>query len=167
MPRITNIGCLLAVSLLSLTACGQGGDPGSGAADSRVRLNANNAYSQFGDYVVHVSAMLTADLTPQVAQSYGITRSENKALVNLVVLKRSENVGDDTPVAADVTMSAANLTGQLKNTELRESLDGPSIYYIGETTVDDRETINFDFDVRPKDSSRQLLIRFTHQFYTR
>jgi len=167
MPRITNIGCLLAVSLLSLAACGQGGDSGAGAADSRVRLNSNNAYSQFGDYVVHVSAMLTADLTPQVAQSYGITRSENKALVNLVVLKRSENVGGDTPVAADVSMSAANLTGQLKNTELREVVDGPGIYYIGETTVDDRETINFDFDVRPKDSSRQLLIRFTHQFYTR
>ena len=167
MQRITNIGCLLTMSVLSLAACGQGGNTGAGAGDSRVRLNSNNAYSQFGDYVVHVSAMLTSDLTPQVAQSYGITRSENQALVNLVVLKRSENVGGDTPVVADVSMSAANLTGQLKNSELREIVDGASVYYIGETTVDDRETINFDFDVRPKDSSRQLLIRFTHQFYTR
>ena len=64
-------------------------------------------------------------------------------------------------------VSASNLTGQLKNMELREIIDGPSIYYIGVVKVDNRETINFDFDVQPEGSNQVLLIRFTHEFYTK
>jgi hypothetical protein len=161
------LGCLFAVSMLAISACSPGSSPGQSSTDSRARLNSNNSYKQFGDYVIHVSAISTADLTPDIAQNYGIVRSENQALVNLVVLKKTGEIGVDMPVSANVSMTASNLTGQLKNTELAEIVDGASIYYIGQTAVDDRETINFDFDVQPAGSDQALLIRFTHQFYTR
>jgi hypothetical protein len=49
---------------------------------------------------------------------------------------------------------------------LREIEDDSSIYYIGEVSIDDQETINFDFDVLPEGEDRPYLVRFSHQFYT-
>lgn len=155
----------LVAAVLALAAC----EPASNSApgDSRVRLTANSADAVMGDYTIHVSGMLTSDLTPDVAQSYGIQRSENQGLVNLVVLKNGAAKNDGMPVSADVSVSASNLTGQLKTMSMREIVDGDSVYYVGQVAVDDRETINFDFDVRPAGSERLLLVRYSHQFYTR
>lgn len=148
-------------------ACESPSDAGARSGDGRERLSINDSYGEFGDYVVHVNAMTTAGLNPEIAQSYGITRSENKGLINLVVLKKPDGVGQDQPVRAAIGLTAANLTGQVKTVEVREIEDNVSIYYIGEVSVDDRETINFDFDVRPEGSDRTLLVRYSHQFYTR
>jgi hypothetical protein len=154
---------LLAV--IALTACDTAND--SGSADSnRVRLDVRNAEAQFGDYLVHVSAQLTSDLTPEVAQSFGIVRSDTRGFVNLVVLQK-DSAGVDQPVAANVTLSAANLNGQMKDASVREIKSESSVYYIAEVDVTDREVINFDFDIRPLDSSRLLQLRYTFEFYAR
>lgn len=137
------------------------------ANDGRKRLNVNLSYAEFGGYVVHVNAMNSARLTPEIASTYGITRSENTGLINLVVLEKSADPGSDLPVSADVQLVAANLTGQTKNIELQEIKDDVSIYYIGSVAVENRETINFDFDISPAGSDRVLKVRFNHEFYTR
>jgi hypothetical protein len=164
MGRVIKAGVILIVMVFVMTACGPAGDTGSiSGSEARIRLSANKPSAQFDGYEILVNAMSTADLTPEVAQAYDIVRSENKGLVNLVVLGKEAN----TPVSGKVQVSASNLTGQLKSMELREIVDGPSIYYIGVVMVDNRETINFDFDVQPEGSNQVLLIRFTHEFYTK
>jgi hypothetical protein len=164
MRRFIKAGVILIVMVFVTTACGPAGDTGSiSGSEARIRLSANKPSAQFDGYEILVNAMSTADLTPEVAQAYDIVRSENKGLVNLVVLGKEAN----TPVSGKVQVSASNLTGQLKSMELREIVDGPSIYYIGVVMVDNRETINFDFDVQPEGSNQVLLIRFTHEFYTK
>ncbi len=159
-------GLLLLAAIVSLAGCDAANDA-SGTGSNRLRLDTHNADAQFGDYVVRVSALLTSDLTPEVAQSYGIVRSETRGFVNLVLLHKDAAAGAEKPAKARVTVSAANLTGQLKDTEVREIEAGDSIYYIAEVDVTDREVINFDFDVRPIDSNRLLQVRFTHEFYAR
>ncbi len=167
MLRLIKTGTTLIVVVLVLAACGSADETGSiTGSEARTRLSANKSSAQFGDYEILVIAMSTADLTPEVAQGYDIVRSENKGLVNLVVLRKAAD-NANTPISAKVRVSAANLTGQLKSMELREIIDGPSIYYIGVITVDHRETIKFDFDVQPEGSSQVLLIRFMHEFYTK
>jgi hypothetical protein len=164
MRRVIKAGVILIVMVFVMTACGPAGDTGSiSGSEARIRLSANKPSAQFDGYEILVNAMSTAELTPEVAQAYDIVRSENKGLVNLVVLGKEAN----TPVSGKVQVSASNLTGQLKSMELREIVDGPSIYYIGVVMVDNRETINFDFDVQPEGSNQVLLIRFTHEFYTK
>ena len=166
--RKSNVVTLLFASVaLALGACSPPDVPTSQAEDGRKRLNASQSYAQFGGYVIHVNAMTSDSLTPEVAQSYGITRSEDLGLINLVVLRETDGPGMDAPVTADVKLSTANLTGQLKNVELQEIQDGVSIYYIGTVSVENRETINFDFDIRPAGSDRTLLARYSHEFYTR
>ncbi len=152
---------------LGAAACSPGEGPATSGDDGRKRLNASVSYADFGDYVVHVSAMTSDALTPEVAQAYGITRSEDLGLVNLVVLRKTGEPGVDMPVAAAVELAAANLTGQAKSIRLQEIADGPSIYQIGTVRVENREMINFDFDIRPHGSDRNLAVRFSHEFYTR
>jgi hypothetical protein len=154
-----------AVLLLGLTACDSPSELGSADAEGRMRLSAQKSYGEFGDYVVHINALNTSALTPDVAEKYGITRAGNNALVNLVVLKKSDEPGINAPVKARVTLKAANLTGQVKSVNVEEVIDSDSIYYISVLSIDDRETINFDFDIVPEGSNRKLPVRFTHEFY--
>ena len=93
VTRMLAMGVGLAVLLPGLSACDSGRGPDSAEVDGRVRLNINNSYGEFGDYVVHINAMTTAGLTPEIAQNYDIVRSENSGLVNLVV---AERLGDVT-----------------------------------------------------------------------
>ncbi len=163
---LTAVAILTAVA--TLVACDSIESPSvTGDNDGRKRLNASVGYAEFGGYVVHVSAMNSDSLTAEIASAYDITRSEDVGLINLVVLQKSDDPGTDMPVTADVQLSAANLTGQVKNMQLQEIQDGISIYYIGSVGVENRETINFDFDIRPTDTDRTLKVRFTHEFYTR
>jgi hypothetical protein len=167
MRTVFETGTILILAVFVLAACGSADKTASNAnSDARVRLSANKSSAQIGDFEILVNAMSTADLTPEVAQGYDIIRSENQGMVNLVLIRKAAD-NTATPISGKVLLSASNLTGQLKNMELREIVDGPSIYYIGVVVVDNRETINFDFDVQPEGSNQVLLIRFTHEFFTK
>jgi len=166
MQSSVRVGVLVLSAIVLLAGCDAPRDDGT-AVSSRVRLDSSQADAQFGEYVVRVSGLLTSDLTPEIAQTYGIVRSESRGFVNLVLLRKDAATGAETPVKANVTLSASNLTGQLKNTAIKEIEAADSIYYIVEVEVTDREIINFDFDVRPVDSNRVLQVRFTQEFYGR
>jgi hypothetical protein len=169
MRRYTEIAVTLVVSALTLAACDFADNTAGVDNKARVRLTVKKSSTNFGPYVMRVNAMSTADLTPDIAQRYGIARSENRGLVNLVVLRKGDG-GAEEPIGGTVSVSAANLNGQLKNIELQEVselADGAGIYYIGVVSVDNREIINFDFDVQPEGSNQLYLIRYTHEFYTK
>ena len=120
----------------------------------------------FGDYVVHYNALNTNFIPPQVAQGYGIKRSSSRAILNLTVLKKvMDNPG--TPVSAKVSASGTNLTGQLREIEIRELKDTEgAIYYIGEFPIHNLETYNFTVNVQPEGEAEPLLVKFRQQFYT-
>ncbi len=159
MIRTTN---LLALSLVLLLA-GCGGP--SDQADVPVAQPAGATSADIGDHVVHFSAQSTDALPPEVASAYNIVRSKNRAMLNVSIIRKSDNL----PVAGDVSVDTVNLTGQLKNVTMRridEPGDPPAIYYIGITPVVNQETLNFDISVRPDGADRTSNIRFQRQFYT-
>ena len=153
---------LVAFSLAALlAACGGPGD--SATVPEAQPAGATSA--DIGDYVVHFSAQSTDQLPPDVARAYNIVRSKNRAMLNVSVIRKSDNL----PVAATVTVKTVNLTGQLKNVtmrEIEEPGDTVAIYYIGETAVANRETLVFDITVRPEGSEQSSEVRFKRQFYT-
>ena len=87
MQSSMRVGFLLLVAIVSLAGCDAPRDNGTDVS-SRVRLDTSKADAQFGEYVVRVSGLLTSDLTPEIAQTYGIVRSESRGFVNLVLLRR-------------------------------------------------------------------------------
>ena len=120
----------------------------------------------FGNYVVHYNTLNTNLIPPQVAQGYGIARSPSRALLNITVLKKVMDT-PGTPVSAAVTASATNLTGQLRELEIREIKDSEgAIYYVAEFPVHNLETYRFEVRVAITGEPDPLMVRFTQQFYT-
>ncbi len=146
-----------------LVACGQ-----EAATEARVPAAqpANENVMEVGDYEIHVNAISTDQVPPQVAQSYGIVRSQNRALLNVAVVQASSKKTIESTVTAD----AVNLTGQLKNISLRKieepGEDSTAIYYIGEVAVANRETLLFDVGVVLPGTTDIVRMKFKRQFFS-
>lgn len=154
----------LLVSMLGLAACQQATDTGS-SPSAPAALPATETSKDFGEYVVHVNALPTDELTAEIAKAYGIVRSKNRAMLNVSVIKKAEGTLG-TPVSGEINASATNLTGQLKNLTLREITEGDAIYFIGEVPVANGETLIFNIEGSPAGGLDPFTLRFQKQFYT-
>ncbi|MGI9238215.1 MAG: DUF4426 domain-containing protein [Woeseiaceae bacterium] len=150
---------LISLSFLALVAaCGGAGD----SADVPQAEPAGASSAEIGDHVVHFSALSTDQLPPDIARAYNILRSKNRAMLNVSIIRKSDNA----PVPATVEVKTVNLTGQLKNVTMRRIDEQEAIYYIGETAVANRETLVFDISVMPEGETRASQVRFKREFYT-
>jgi len=120
---------------------------------------------EFGDYVVHYNAFRSDTISPEVAKQYGLTRANNRVLINIAVLKK---VMDTTgqPTKSVVTGSASNLTGQLKQLEFKEITEGNAIYYLADTKISDGEFLKFDIKITPEGETRAARLNFDKRFFT-
>ena len=146
---------IVAVGLL--TACGGGGErtvPEAQAAEENSAI--------FGDYTVYFHALSTNEVPAEVAQAVGIVRANNRAMLNVSIQKTEGAVA----VEADVSVDVVNLTGQSKTMTMRKVQQDAAIYYIGEVSVSNRETLIFDIDVTPADSEDTFEVRTKREYYT-
>lgn len=141
-----------------VNACG---DPAEQAAAPQAEP-AGASSVDIGNHIVHFSAQSTDQLPPEVARTYNIVRSKNRAMLNVSVLEESTGM----PVTAKVVVKTVNLTGQLKTVVMRKVQEQEAIYYIGETPVANHETLIFDISVTPEGVDEASDIRFKRQFYT-
>lgn len=156
---MTSIRTVMSLSSLALlAACGGPGE----SADVPEAQPAGASSADIGAHVIHFSAQSTDQLPPEVARAYDILRSKNRAMLNVSVIRKADNV----PVTATVTVKTVNLTGQLKNVTMRQIDEQDAIYYIGETPVANRETLIFDISVLPEGEERASDVRFKRKFYT-
>jgi hypothetical protein len=119
----------------------------------------------FGPYTIHYNALSTDSIAPAVAHAYGITRSKNRALVNISVLR--EQMGThNQPIAAKVSGTATNLSAQLQSLDFRQAGEGGAIYYIAELGVSNRETLRFRIEVTPEGRADTHVVEFEQQFFT-
>ena len=153
------------IALLTLTACtfllgacGGGGQRNVPEADV-----AEESFQEFGDYTVFYNAIATDEVPAEVAQSIGVVRAKNRALLNVSVRNTAEN----TPAEADVQVSAENLTGQLKKMTMRKVEQGDAIYYLGEVSVANRETLIYTISVTPEGSEETFEVRIQRIYHTR
>jgi hypothetical protein len=119
----------------------------------------------FGDYTVHYSAFSTDILTPEVAKSYRIQRSKNRALLNISVLKKLMGTTGQ-PVKADVKATATNLSAQLRELDVRELAEHGAVYYIAQTAVNNEETLRYDVSITPEGETAPFNFSFEQQFFT-
>ncbi len=120
----------------------------------------------FGEYVVHYNAINTDMLSPQVAQEYGIKRSKNRGMLNVVVLKKVLGATGQ-PVHARISGHSMSLTGKQHKLAFREIQEGNAIYSIAEFAVNNEEALTFTVEVIPEDSDEPLTVKFRKQFFTR
>lgn len=136
------------------------------AAGLVTHANAQQA-ERIGDYIVHYNTINTNLLPPDVARAYGIQRAASRALLNVAVLRASDEESTmDTPSMAEVTASAINLSRQRRAIPMQEVADQDAIYYIGTFRIHDEEMLDFTIRVKPIDSDTEAReIRFRQQFF--
>jgi hypothetical protein len=119
----------------------------------------------FGQYVVHYSAIPTDSLLPEVARQYGIRRSKNRGMLTMTVLKKVMNTAG-TPVEAKVSGTATNLSQQLRTLDLRQIRDGSAVYYLSEFPIANREVLDFNLQVTPKGENNAFTVKFRQEFFS-
>lgn len=151
-------------ALIILFGCGQepGSQPGTNAPSAE---EAQISSKVFGDYVLYFNAISTDQLQPEVARAYNIARSKSRAMLNISIVRNLDN-GIGPSVPGTVNVSAANLTGQIKDLTLRQIQEGDAIYYIGDVAVANGETLIFDIDAIPADETTKFSVRFSRQFFS-
>jgi hypothetical protein len=117
-----------------------------------------------GEFTVHYNAIPTTALSPDVARSYGITRSGGRGFINIAVVRQRDGEALPSAVAARVTAFVRPLTGQRNPIELREIREQDAIYYIGDFRVRGEELLRFDVDVVPEGATRPIPVRFDQPF---
>jgi Domain of unknown function (DUF4426) len=159
--RIRTLACLIVAA--GLTAC----EPATNVDVTNTQegvLPATESQKDFGDYVLYFNALNTDQLSPDIAQEYGIVRSRSRALLN-VSIHRKVAGGPTEAVTGAVSASAINLTGQLKTMTLREIREDTAIYYIGELAVTDGEVLIYTIDAMPINEPSRFTVRFKKQFF--
>ena len=153
------------ISLVLLGACEQQSETSQTNPD-RISYDANVHDKAFGKHIIHINALTTDQLPTEVARGYKISRSKNRAMLNVSVREKQGEA--EMPVTAGVSVIAKNLSSQLKNVKLREikETDPVAIYYIGELPVGNEETLVFDIDVTPAGASKPILVSYRQKFFT-
>ena len=128
-------------------------------------VQATPVSKDFGEYTVHVNAFNSDTLQPSMAKAYNIVRSKNRGLLTISVVKKSLSE-NPKPVKAQVRGKATNLTGQLKDIQIREINDGGAVYYISEFHVADKEVLDFTVYLTPDDETGPITVELRQQFFT-
>ena len=159
------IRALLTATVVLLALAGCSDEPTIQTTSSGPPAEPENvSMKDFGDYVVHFNAISTDQLQPEVARAYNITRSKNRAMLNVSIIRKVPGTIGQS-VAGSVSANANNLTGQLKNLTLRQVQEGDAIYYIGDVAVANGETLVFNIDVTPINETSRFSVRFSRQFF--
>lgn len=116
---------------------------------------------EVGNYLVHYNALSTESLPAKVASAYGIQRSKNRGMLNISVLEKGSGFKG---VEAQIKVVATNLTGQLREMELRKIVEQGAVYYISEFSVADQETLDFIINVTTLDNN-SANIKLRQQFF--
>ena len=157
---------ILVISLLTFSACG-GPAPSnetiSGAPPAR-ELSKNKSYDD-GKHIIYFNAINSDFITPEIARAYNITRSKNRALINVSVHAKNDD-GTKTAVAAKLNAKVSNLTGQLKSVDWRPITEQDAIYYIGLVGIANGETLIFDMDILPDGRDESIPVKFQHRLFT-
>lgn len=124
---------------------------------------AQSSFTHSG-YTIHYNAVPSVLLAPEVARSYGLTRSAQRAVLNIAV-RTAGDAATAQAVSARVQAVAINTAGHRQELRMREVREQDAIYAIGELRIEDGETYRFEVDVVPEGESRVIPLRFSQQLF--
>lgn len=111
-----------------------------------------------GDVTVYYSAVPSESIPVEVARQSAITRSPNRALVNLTVLRA------DATLAASIAGTATNAKGETQVLALREMRAAGAISYLAEPKIAATDTLSFDLVVTPAGGT-PIAVKWRQEFF--
>lgn len=129
-------------------------------------LPANAQLSEmFGPYELHYSVVNTTFIEPSVAATYGITRADNRAILNLSVREHGGEAGA-VPRTMQLKGTTWDLMRKTAELEFQEVREGPAIYYIAELKFLDEEWRHFQVYFRPDGAQQTYTFDLKHKMYS-
>ncbi|HKE46845.1 MAG TPA: DUF4426 domain-containing protein [Rhodanobacteraceae bacterium] len=123
---------------------------------------ARSDYDQdFGDVVVHYSALPTERLLPAMAKAYDIVRSRDRGLVNIAVERKGAG---STMMHAAVDGTAVSLSGETVALKFRELAESGTVSYIAEFPLKAPDTYRFTIAITPEHATVANTLKFSQDF---
>lgn len=152
--------CVVLTAVLASSACGgQAPSPAPSTA-----ATSGEAVETVGDATIRASAVQTSALNEAIARRYGIARDDKTVLLLVAVRKGSGTT--EISVPAQVKASAAGLTGDKREIQMRELKTGDLLDYVGIVQTPLPETLRFEATVSLEGGGTAKL-RFNREFYPR
>ena len=128
--------------------------------------SAGQQSEMFGPYELHYSVVNTTFLDPKVAATYGITRGEKKAILNLSVREHMQG-SDGIRTEARAMMLKGKTWDLIQNQtlEFQQIKEGPATYYIAEFKFINEEWRFFEVYFRPDGATKTYTFELKHQLY--
>ena len=117
---------------------------------------------QVGNFDIHYMALSSTFITPSIAKTYGIERSNYNGIVNIAVLDTSQE--GNPPVAVEISGVANNLLDARITLDFKEIREGKAIYYIAQVPYRDDQEINFSIAVK-YGNKLNTSVKFKQKFY--
>ena len=122
------------------------------------------ASETFGEYTVYYQAVNSTFINAQIAEQYGIVRSDRRAFLNISVMKKNSD-GSSSAVTASVSGGKRNLLQQVGKIDFREIREQNAIYYIGEFDFSNAEIVRFSLQVQPESGGEVHEIAWETRMY--
>jgi len=114
-----------------------------------------------GSMDVHYIAIGATFLTPEITKAYDIERSRYNGLINISVLNNTQP--NKPAMAVDITGTAQNNIGQIKQLQFKQVTEGNAIYYLAQLHYSDQEDFHFNITIKNGKTTQHL--KFSQKFY--
>jgi hypothetical protein len=125
-----------------------------------------HTHAQFvksGDIRVYASATLNSQLNPDIADKHGITPSNSRVLLHVVV--RNGEPGKDKTLPAKISAVGVRKNGERSNITMQIAQEGEDVYYLGEINISGNEAINFEI-ISEIENQKPLRMTFFQEFFS-
>lgn len=114
---------------------------------------------QVGDFEIHYTAFPSLLVPADTASLHGLTRAENRLLLNLSVRRSGE------PVPARVTGQVLNILNQAQPLTFFEVTEQTAIYYLAEVLNQEKDWLRFTLEIEFSKDHPPYVLEFNRQYY--
>ena len=114
---------------------------------------------QVGEFEIHYTAFPSLLVPADTASLHGLTRAENRLLLNLSVRRAGE------PVPARVTGQVVNILNQAQPLTFFEVSEQTVIYYLAEVVNQEKDWLRFTLEIEFSKDHPPYVLEFNRQYY--
>lgn len=121
----------------------------------------STAEQDFGDYVIHYSAIYTNQLLPDMARRYAIERAADRGLINVAVEEKGK---PSRMVRADVNARVSDLFGHEQRIRFRETEEDGQVDYLGTFRLNGSGSYRFTVHVVAPGATQPYVVSFNRDY---
>ena len=114
---------------------------------------------QVGEFEIHYTAFPSLLVPADTASLHGLTRAENRLLLNLSVRRAGE------PVPAGVRGQVVNILNQAQPLTFFEVSEQTVIYYLAEVVNQEKDWLRFTLEIEFSKDHPPYVLEFNRQYY--